>query len=147
MKRRRESRRGVSLAVPLEGELVDLEPLGERHREELWRAAQAPEIWRWLADLGGDRGLFDRWFDSHDPLNIYRYSDALYDRALSFPGAPNRMLAEDYASAAQSAGFTATIVGGRTAPASYLNRVRPALTGRFRSRLDLSTLSFTLVCR
>ena len=53
----------MKLAVPLEGELVSLEPLREEHREELWRAAQAPEIWRWLADLGGDRELFDRWFD------------------------------------------------------------------------------------
>jgi N-acetyltransferase len=52
----------VNLAVSLEGELVSLEPLEESHREPLWQAAQAPEIWCWLADLGGDRELFDRWF-------------------------------------------------------------------------------------
>ena len=52
----------MRLAVPLEGDLVALEPLAEPHREELWRAAQAPEIWRWLADLGADRELFERWF-------------------------------------------------------------------------------------
>jgi N-acetyltransferase len=45
----------------MEGSLVTLEPLEERHREELWEAAQDQRIWEWLADLGGDRGLFDRW--------------------------------------------------------------------------------------
>lgn len=50
-----------NLATRLEGELVVLEPLRESHAEELWRAAQAPEIWTWLAPLGGDRELFDYW--------------------------------------------------------------------------------------
>lgn len=50
------------LAVPLEGELVDLEPLEEAHAEGLWTAAQAPEIWRWLAHVGDSRESFDRWF-------------------------------------------------------------------------------------
>jgi RimJ/RimL family protein N-acetyltransferase len=51
------------LAVPLAGELVALEPLREAHAEDLWQAAQAPEIWEWLARLGGDRDLFDRWIE------------------------------------------------------------------------------------
>jgi RimJ/RimL family protein N-acetyltransferase len=50
-----------NLATRLEGELVVLEPLRESHAEELWRAAQAPEIWAWLAHLGEDRELFDYW--------------------------------------------------------------------------------------
>jgi RimJ/RimL family protein N-acetyltransferase len=52
-----------TLAVRLEGDLVALEPLAENHREELWEAAQDERIWRWLASLGQDRELFDRWFD------------------------------------------------------------------------------------
>jgi N-acetyltransferase len=44
------------------GELVVLEPLAEAHREELWEAAQAPEIWAWLANLA-NRESFDRWMD------------------------------------------------------------------------------------
>ncbi|HET9678089.1 MAG TPA: GNAT family N-acetyltransferase [Solirubrobacterales bacterium] len=52
-----------SLARRLEGSLVVLEPLDERHREELWEAARDPRIWKWLADLGADRDLFDRWFE------------------------------------------------------------------------------------
>jgi RimJ/RimL family protein N-acetyltransferase len=49
------------LATRLEGSLTVLEPLEEAHAEPLWEAAQAPEIWRWLAPLGESRELFDRW--------------------------------------------------------------------------------------
>jgi len=52
-----------NLASRLEGSLVVLEPLEERHREELWEAAQDPRIWKWLASLGDDRDLFDRWME------------------------------------------------------------------------------------
>jgi len=51
------------LATELSGSLVVLEPLEERHREELWGAAQDERIWEWLAHLGEDRDLFDRWFE------------------------------------------------------------------------------------
>jgi N-acetyltransferase len=51
------------LVTELSGSLVVLEPLEEGHREELWRAAQDERIWEWLAHLGEDRGLFDRWFE------------------------------------------------------------------------------------
>lgn len=50
------------LTPRLQGALVSLEPLAPEHAEGLWAAAQAPEIWRWLAPLGSDRELFDRWF-------------------------------------------------------------------------------------
>lgn len=49
------------LAVPLSGELVELEPLGAAHAEQLWEAAQDPRIWQWLAHVGGSREHFDRW--------------------------------------------------------------------------------------
>lgn len=51
------------LAVPLSGDLVALEPLEEAHSEGLWAAAQAPEIWRWLAHVGESREHFDCWFE------------------------------------------------------------------------------------
>ena len=50
--------------VPLEGNLVRLEPLVEEHREPLRSVAGYPEIWQWMdrrvpeADEG-----FDQWFD------------------------------------------------------------------------------------
>jgi len=51
------------LATELSGSLVVLEPLDGRHREELWEAAQDERIWEWLAPLGEDRDLFNRWFE------------------------------------------------------------------------------------
>jgi RimJ/RimL family protein N-acetyltransferase len=51
------------LTVRLEGDMVVLEPLEDGHAEDLWQAAQAPEIWRWLAHVGSSREYFDRWFE------------------------------------------------------------------------------------
>ncbi len=50
-----------NLAPRLEGELVVLEPLSEAHAEGLWQAAQAPEIWDWLANIGAERDAFDEF--------------------------------------------------------------------------------------
>jgi RimJ/RimL family protein N-acetyltransferase len=52
-----------AIATRLEGERVVLEPLGEQHAEGLWAAAQAPEIWRWLAPVGASRESFRSWLD------------------------------------------------------------------------------------
>jgi len=52
-----------NLAIRLAGALAVLEPLEPRHAGDLWRAAQAPEIWQWLAHLGSSREYFDRWFE------------------------------------------------------------------------------------
>ena len=49
-----------NLTTRLEGSIVVLEPFGEEHVEGLWEAAQAPEIWTWLADLN-KRERFDLW--------------------------------------------------------------------------------------
>jgi N-acetyltransferase len=51
-----------NLTPRLEGSIVTLEPLGEEHAEELWQAAQPPEIWAWLADLNR-RERFDLWLE------------------------------------------------------------------------------------
>ena len=47
----------------LEGTLVVLEPFGREHVEGLWEAAQAAEIWAWLAPIGERRELFERWLE------------------------------------------------------------------------------------
>jgi RimJ/RimL family protein N-acetyltransferase len=52
------------LTTRLEGSIVVLEPLGEKHAEELWEAAQAPEIWDWLVNLNASRELFDYWLET-----------------------------------------------------------------------------------
>jgi RimJ/RimL family protein N-acetyltransferase len=51
------------MAVLLEGRVVVLEPLERDHGVELWAAAQAPEIWRWLARVGESRAYFERWLE------------------------------------------------------------------------------------
>jgi N-acetyltransferase len=52
------------LTARLEGSLVTLDPLAEEHRDGLWEAAQADEIWPWLATLNRSREYFDGWFDA-----------------------------------------------------------------------------------
>jgi RimJ/RimL family protein N-acetyltransferase len=50
------------LSSRLEGRLVALEPLEERHLAGLREAARDPRIWRWMhADSSGDEA-FARWF-------------------------------------------------------------------------------------
>jgi RimJ/RimL family protein N-acetyltransferase len=51
------------LTRPLRGSVVELEPLERRHAEELWAAAQAPEIWSWLFHVGESREKFDLWLE------------------------------------------------------------------------------------
>lgn len=51
-----------TLTERLEGSIVVLEPFGDEHVEELWAAAQAPEIWTWLANLN-ERERFDLWIE------------------------------------------------------------------------------------
>ena len=53
-----------NLTAPLEGSTVTLEPLVEEHAEELWQAAQAPEVWQWLAHIGGSRDDFEMWLEA-----------------------------------------------------------------------------------
>ena len=48
------------LNPPLNGSIVSLVPLRAEHAGGLWEAAQAPEIWAWLAHLNV-RERFDLW--------------------------------------------------------------------------------------
>ncbi|MDX6522434.1 MAG: N-acetyltransferase [Gaiellales bacterium] len=48
----------------LEGSLVRMEPLAERHREPLCSALSDPSVWRWVKiDASADRAAYDEWFD------------------------------------------------------------------------------------
>jgi RimJ/RimL family protein N-acetyltransferase len=55
-----------NLAERLDGRIVVLEPLAPGHRAALWRAAESDaRVWDYMVGrLGGDRALFDRWFDA-----------------------------------------------------------------------------------
>lgn len=51
------------LTTRLEGSIVILEPLAAEHAEGLWEAAQAAEIWQWLANVGKSRERFEHWME------------------------------------------------------------------------------------
>ena len=63
-----------SLAVRLEGRLVSLEPLQERHAEGLRRAADDERIWRWMVTRDADAWIADalRHSDDRQPFAILR---------------------------------------------------------------------------
>jgi hypothetical protein len=113
--------------------------------------ADIPSLFVALSHLLADNGIMChhvdakthmRWLRDKDPLNILRYNDLIYDRLLSFPGAPNRLRAGEYVDAAHSAGLDVRIVPGRK-----LDRPPPRVTARFRNRDDLDLLTFTVICR
>ncbi|MGH3025405.1 MAG: GNAT family N-acetyltransferase [Gaiellaceae bacterium] len=52
-----------------------LEPLEERHVEELWAVAQDPRTWRWMRQRGDEsRTIFDEWLASVD-MGFAHYLD------------------------------------------------------------------------
>jgi N-acetyltransferase len=53
-----------SLNKRLEGSIVVLEPLAEKHAAALWEAAQDPEIWRWTTHIADSRQDFDAWLEA-----------------------------------------------------------------------------------
>lgn len=118
--------------------------------------ADVESVFAWMASLAApgavhihvvDAQTHMRWVRPRDPWNILRYPAGLYRIALSFPGAPNRLLASDYVAAASPADIRLSIVPGTQIDAEELRRVRPSLAGPFRTRGDddLRLLTFTLV--
>jgi hypothetical protein len=112
------------------------------------------QTFSWLARLGTpgathvhvvDAQTHMRGVRRRDPWNILRYPDWLY-ALMTFPGAPNRLLASDYLAAAGRAGIRLTMIDGISAADDYLDRVRDHLGKSFRARTrsDLALLTFTL---
>jgi RimJ/RimL family protein N-acetyltransferase len=49
---------------PLEGSIVRLEPIDDRHREPLLAASAEPDAWTWMdRRVPGDERAFSEWFD------------------------------------------------------------------------------------
>lgn len=113
---------------------------------------QIPDVFRSLCRIAApgarmvhhiDGQTHMRWIKDIDPLNILRYSDFTYNRLLMFPGAPNRLRADDYVQAARSTGWSPVNVRGDVAAdPGYLEQARFA--GRYQEG-DLSLLTFTLI--
>jgi RimJ/RimL family protein N-acetyltransferase len=72
--------------VPLEGNLVRLEPLVEEHREPLRSVAGDEEIWRWIDRRVPEENGFDEWFDGR--LLARKLGDEHAYATLTAAGAP-----------------------------------------------------------
>jgi len=72
-----------------------------------------------------------RWIRDKDPLNIYRYSDWLYDK-LTYRGSPNRMSMSQYIHALQANGWTVGQVNVTSVEPDYFNEVKGSLHKSFR---------------
>jgi SAM-dependent methyltransferase len=86
-----------------------------------------------------------RPFDRIDPLNLHRYSERVYRRLLYFPGAPNRLLSNDYARFADAAGFDVEVVSGSVLGDVRFARDRRYLHRSYRDRADARMPTFSLV--
>lgn len=88
-----------------------------------------------------------RWIRERDPLNIYRYSDKLYN-LLSFKGSPNRLRAYDYIIFLEKFGWE----GIKFLPIKKLSQTewritKPYLCSRFINYSDMDVLSGILFAR
>ncbi len=115
-----------------------------------------PASFRWMRAVGGtdathvhvvDPQTHTRWLRERDPWNILRYPTWFYDRAMSFPGIPNRLLASDYVATASGAGIALSVVDGERVDDAYFARIRPYVAATFRGRpeMDLRFRTFNLV--
>lgn len=88
-----------------------------------------------------------RWIREKDPLNIYRYSDKLYN-FLSFQGSPNRLGSYEYISFLKKFGWGDI----KFLPIKKLSQLevgitKPYLYGRFNSCSDIDILSGVLFAK
>lgn len=106
-------------------------------------AAPGARMVHWI-----DGRTHTRPFNLRDPLSMYRFAPRTYARVLGFPGAPNRLLAEDHVAAARAAGWaSAAIVPDLELDTAYVNAVHPHLARPYRERpaAAFRPLHYTLV--
>jgi SAM-dependent methyltransferase len=89
-----------------------------------------------------------RWIRDRDPLNIYRYSDFIYD-LFRFSGSPNRIRPAEYENILERHGWGEIQVRPLTRlEPERVASVRGALSGRFRDHADrLDYLNIMLCAR
>lgn len=85
-----------------------------------------------------------RWLRRHDPLNIYRLHQSVYD-SLSHIATPNRVRPETYREALEAAGWIdVRLTPFNALPTDYVEAVRDSVLERFRDdRLDHQSLVVT----
>ncbi len=98
-----------------------------------------------LIDFKTHTGLVARF----DPLNIYRFSDRIYN-FLKFAGAPSRKLLSDYLLALRSAGFSDLEIVNREKIIDFkIKKIKPYLARAFQDRglEDLSTMTAIILAK
>ncbi|MBT3201995.1 MAG: methyltransferase domain-containing protein [Phycisphaerales bacterium] len=95
-----------------------------------------------------DLATHTRWIRDRDPLNIYRHSDAFYDR-MKFRGSPNRVRPEEYRKMLADAGWSdIQQYPLAVLDENYMSRVSPTLAKKFRSKTnEMECLSIALCAR
>lgn len=85
-----------------------------------------------------------RWIREKDPLNIYRYSDKLYN-LLSFKGSPNRLRPDDYISFLEKFGWgNIKFLSKTKSSQSEVRITKPYLYCRFSNCSDIDVLNGVL---
>lgn len=88
-----------------------------------------------------------RWIREKDPLNIYRYSDKLYN-LLSFKGSPNRLRPYDYISFLEKFGWgNIKFLSKTKLSQSEVRITKPYLYCRFSNCSDIDVLNGVLFAR
>lgn len=94
-----------------------------------------------------DMNTHTRWIKDRDPLNIYRFSDVVWE-LFKFKGSPNRLRVPQYQSALERNDWENIVIEPRTVlEEQYVEKVRYTLSKRFR-KYDISemkVLSFILM--
>jgi len=113
----------------------------DKTAEQLGRCARSQADF--VAEI--DLQTHTRWLRDHDPLNIYRYNNPLY-QSLSFSGSPNRVRPDEFVEDLENAGWTnPRFYPRRVLDAEYVHRVEPSLADRFRGDPErLGWMSFVL---
>jgi RimJ/RimL family protein N-acetyltransferase len=84
------------LAPTLEGALVRVEPLAAHHQEALRKAADDPEVWRWISfDASASPEAFQQWFKTSLDASAagHEAAFAIVDRSTNLPIGSSRFLA------------------------------------------------------
>lgn len=87
-----------------------------------------------------------RFLRDRDPLNIYRYSESLY-QALRFDGIPNRFTLNYYEEILKKFGWKEIrILPLKVLDDNYIWQVRPFLAKKFKSKTDLKNMEVVVMC-
>jgi len=87
-----------------------------------------------------------RFINRKDPLNIYRYKDAVFN-TMRFKGAPNRIRSYEYVQALETHNWTNIVVYPRIQlPKEYVQKVNMSLQKKFRDPINQMENLTVVIC-